>query len=171
MNRSLELSKPSSPNAPVQLECLSHDNLSYAVGLARELHGLGTFGTSGPEFDWGFCRQTMLSNMANPNTYFMLARDDTGYVGAVVGHVESFFFSPRVLGVEQAWYVREGTARRAAIGMQLMRGFIDWCMNEKQAVEVQSGDIAGIRTVGVDAIYRRLGFTRYGVIYKFARKV
>jgi hypothetical protein len=76
-----------------------------------------------------------------------------------------------VLGIEQAWYVREGTARRAAIGMQLMRGFIDWCMNEKQAVEVQSGDIAGIRTVGVDAIYRRLGFTRYGVIYKFARKV
>jgi hypothetical protein len=76
-----------------------------------------------------------------------------------------------VLGVEQAWYVREGTVRRAAIGMQLMRGFIDWCMNEKQAVEVQSGDIAGIRTVGVDAIYRRLGFTRYGVIYKFARKV
>jgi hypothetical protein len=152
----------------LQIEHLSDDNLAYAVGLARELHGLGTFGTTGPEFDWGFCKQTMHHMMTDPMSYFTLARDDTGYVGAVVGHVEWFFFSPKLLGIEQAWYVRDGTPRRAAIGIQLMRGFINWCMNEKHATEVQSGDIAGIRTLGVDAIYRRLGFTRYGVIYRYA---
>jgi hypothetical protein len=152
-------------------ERLDVDNLGYAVGLARELHGLGTFGTTGPEFDWEFCRQTMQANMRSEHFYFMLARNSTGFVGAVVGHVETFFFSPRLLGVEQAWYVREGTPRRAAIGILLMRGFVSWCMDEKGACEVQSGDIAGIRTVGVDAIYRRLGFTRYGVIYRYARDV
>lgn len=151
------------------IERLMDTNLPYAVGLARELHNLGTFGDSGPEFDWEFCKGTMRRNMHNENFYFALARDDTGYVGAVVGHVECFFFSPKMLGIEQAWYVREGTARRAAVGITLMRGFVNWCMNDKQATEVQSGDIAGIRTVGVDAIYRRLGFTRYGVIYRFAR--
>ena len=165
-------SKPSSDSAPqVQsvLEKLDQNNLAYAVGLARELHGLGTFGTSGPAFDWDFCARTMVHNMHNSFAYFMLARDDTGYVGAVVGHVEPFFFSPKLLGIEQAWYVREGTPRRAAIGMQLMRGFVNWCIDEMQATEVQSGDIAGIRTVGVEALYKRLGFTRYGVIYRYAR--
>jgi hypothetical protein len=152
----------------LSIEHLSTDNLAYAVGLARELHGLGTFGNSGPDFDWAHTAHTMHYIMGNTSAYFTLARDDTGYVGAVVGHVEPFFFSPRMLGIEQAWYVREGTQRRAAIGIQLMRGFIDWCMNEKHACEVQSGDIAGIRTLGVDAIYRRLGFTRYGVIYRYA---
>ena len=150
-------------------ERLNTDNLGYAVGLARELHNLGTFGASGPAFDWDFCRRTMLTNMRNEQFYFTLARNNTGFVGAVVGHVEPFFFSPQLLGIEQAWYVRDGTPRRAAIGMRLMRGFVTWCMDDKRACEVQSGDIAGIRTVGVDAIYKRLGFTRYGVIYRYAR--
>lgn len=164
MTKLQEPSRPSLDNAPVQqsarTERLGPTNLAYAVSLARELHGLGTYGESGPEFDWDFCVHTMMHNMSNPNSYFMLAHDGLEYVGAVVGHVEPFFFSPKLLGIEQAWYVRDGTPRRAAIGMQLMRGFVSWCIDEKGACEVQSGDIAGIRTVGVDAIYRRLGFTR-----------
>jgi hypothetical protein len=43
----------------VEMERLNRDNLPYAVGLAKELHGLGTFGTDGPPFDWDFCRATM----------------------------------------------------------------------------------------------------------------
>ena len=39
----------------------------------------------------------------------------------------------------------------------------------KGAVLVQSGDVAGIRTVAVDALYRHMGFTRFGTIYKYAR--
>ena len=35
---------------------------------------------------------------------------------------------------------REGTPRRAAIGILLMRGFVSWCMDEKGACEVQSGE-------------------------------
>jgi hypothetical protein len=173
MTKLQEPSRPSLHNAPAQqivrTERLGPTNLAYAVALARELHGLGTFGDSGPAFDWDFCMHTMLHEMTNPSAYFMLANDGHDYVGAVVGHVEPFFFSPKLLGIEQAWYVRDGTPRRAAIGMLLMRGFVSWCIDEKGACEVQSGDIAGIRTVGVDAIYKRLGFTRYGVIYRFAR--
>jgi ribosomal protein S18 acetylase RimI-like enzyme len=54
--------------------------------------------------------------------------------------------------------------------MKLMRGFVDWCMNEKGALSVQGGDIANIQSVGVDALYRRMGFARLGVIYKYVRK-
>ena len=138
---------------------LSIDNLPYAVGLAKELHGLGTFGRDGPEFDWDHCMRTMVHFMHDPNYYFALARDVTGYVGAVCGRVLPFYFSPKLVGIEDAWYVREGTTKRAAIGMQLMRGYVNWCIDEKGAVLVQTGDIAGIRTVGVDAIYRHMGFT------------
>ena len=55
--------------------------------------------------------------------------------------------------------------------MQLMRSYVNWCIDEKGAVLVQTGDIAGIRTVGVDAIYRHMGFTRYGTLYKYERTV
>lgn len=147
---------------------LDTHNLAYAVGLAKELHGLGTFGRDGPEFDWSYCRRTMLGVMNDPNCYFMLARVDGAYVGAVCGKVVTFYFSPKLMGVEDAWYVREGTPRRAAIGVRLMRGFVGWCF-DRGAVIVQSGDVAGIRTVGVDALYRHMGFTRFGTIYKHAR--
>jgi ribosomal protein S18 acetylase RimI-like enzyme len=154
----------------VEIEPLVTANIAYAVGLAKELHGLGTFGTDGPEFDWSHCVRSMVFVMNSPNHYFRLARDVTGYVGAVIGHVEPHFFSPELLGLEEAWFVREGTAHRAAIGMKLMRGFVDWCVNEKGALSVQGGDIANIQSVGVDALYRRMGFARLGVIYKFVRK-
>jgi hypothetical protein len=155
----------------VTTERLNYENLPYAVGLAQQLHGLGTFGTDGPVFDWDFCRSTMARSLASPDHYFMLARNADEYVGAVVGHVTTHFFSPAIMGIEEAWFVREGTTDRAAIGMGLMHGFVDWCMNEKQALSVQSGDIANINSVGVDALYRRMGFARLGVIYKFVRKV
>ena len=152
----------------MEFEHLNALNLAYAVGLAKELHGLGTFGRDGPEFDWSYCRRTMLGVMNDPNCYFMLARDESGYVGAVCGKVVTFYFSPKLMGIEDAWYVREDTPRRAAIGVRLMRGFVAWCF-DRGAVIVQSGDVAGIRTVGVDALYRHMGFTRFGTIYKHAR--
>jgi ribosomal protein S18 acetylase RimI-like enzyme len=155
----------------VVTERLDTHNLAFAVGLAREMHGLSTFGMDGPVFDWEFCRSTMARTMQSPNHYFMLARNGDGYVGAVVGHVETHFFSPKIMGIEEAWFVRENTPNRAAVGMKLMRGFVDWCMNEKHALSVQSGDIASIQSLGVDALYRRMGFARLGVIYKFVRKV
>ena len=153
----------------VQTIPLSLDNLAYAVGLAKELHSLGSFGRDGPAFDWVYCAHTMQVAMHDPNYYFMLACDDTGYVGAVCGKVLPFYFSSKLMGIEDAWYVREGTSSRAAIGMKLMRGFMDWCIDEKGAILVQSGDVAGIRTVAVDALYRHMGFTRFGAVYKFAR--
>jgi hypothetical protein len=153
----------------VVYERLSRDNLAYAVGLAAEMHRISADGAEWPPFSWEFCKNTMLSSMHNPDRYFTLARTDAGYVGGVVGRVEPFYFGPAILGLEEAWLVREDTPFRAAIGMRLMRGFVDWCMDVKQAFMVQSGDIAGSRAIGVDALYRRMGFTRYGVIYKYAR--
>lgn len=148
---------------------LTLENMSYAVGLARELHGLGTFGRDGPPFDWDFCAGTIRCAYERDDYYFRLAQVDGEYVGAVCGKVEQFYFSPYLMGIEDAWYVREGTPKRASVGIALMRGFVAWCLDTKRAVLVQSGDIAGIRTVGVDAMYRHMGFTRYGTIYKYAR--
>lgn len=147
---------------------LNHSNLAYAVGLAKELHALGCFGRDGPEFDWSYCRRTMVEAIRDPNYYFMLARVDDQYVGAVCGKLVTFYFSPKLMGIEDAWYVREGTKNRAAIGMRLMRGFVNWCFSNNAEL-VQSGDVAGIRTVAVDALYRHMGFTRFGTIYKYAR--
>lgn len=148
---------------------LDERNLAYAVGLAKELHGLGTFGRDGPEFDWNYCMAVLGSTITQPDYYFHLAKVDDTYVGAVCGRVIPFHFSPRLLGIEDAWYVREGTEKRASIGMKLMMGFVKWCIDDNKAIMVQSGDIAGIRSVAVHALYRHMGFTRYGTLYKYER--
>lgn len=149
---------------------LTLDNIPYAVGLARELHALGVFGHDGPEFNWDFCTGTMLMALKDPSYYFRLALVEGNFVGAVCGKVVPFYFSPKLMGIEDAWYVREGTPKRASIGISLMRGFVSWCLDDRGAVLVQSGDVAGIRTVGVDALYRHMGFTRFGTIYKYVRE-
>ena len=146
------------------------ENLSYAVALARELHGLGKFGEIGPPFDWDTTRRNFTGICLSPNGYFCLAVDDDGtYVGAVCGRVYPFIFSPRLFGLEDAWYVREGTPKRAAIASTLMRGFVNWCLDEKGAVLVQTGDVAAIHSHAVDTLYRHLGFKRFGTIYMFQR--
>jgi hypothetical protein len=149
---------------------LNADNLAFAVNMASALHAISTFGDSGPAFDWEHCSNAMRRTIGAPDYYFMLARDETGYVGAVCGRVIPFYFSPRMLGVEEAWYVREGTKYRASVAIHLMDGFVNWCLDTKQAVMVQSGDVAGVRSVGVDALYRHMGFTRYGAIYRYMRE-
>jgi hypothetical protein len=150
---------------------LDRHNLAYAVGLARELHGLGTFGQNGPEFDWDFTLRTMLQTIGDPGYYFHMALDGDGqYVGAVCGKVVTFYFSPKLMGIEDAWYVRAGTRYRASIAMALMRGFVEWCMDTKGCVLVQTGDIASINPSAVDALYRHMGFKRFGSIYKYARE-
>ena len=148
---------------------LNHSNLAHAVGLARELHAQGTYGVNGPMFNWDYCKAMMDFAMRQPDYYFTMALVDGTYVGAVCGKVVPFYFSPKLMGVEDAWYVRDGTPKRAAVGAKLMRGFVDWCLDEKHAVFVQCGDVAGINTVAVDALYRHLGFTRFGNVYKYAR--
>lgn len=144
---------------------VTHDNIAYMVQLAKELHGLGTL--SSVPFDWDHCMKTMKAVTASPMFFARIAHNGKSYCGAVVGHVDMFFFAPKFLATENAWYVREGTPYRAKIAMALMREFIDWAMNEKGADHVQCGDIANINSTAVDALYRRIGFKRYGAIYRY----
>lgn len=151
-------------------EMLSEQNLSYGVAIAKELHSLGKFNELGPPFDWDFAYRCFANVCRDPDSYMRLAVGDDGiYVGAVCGHVYPFMFNPRVQGIEDGWYVREGTPKRAAVAMNLMRGFVDWCLDEKGALLVQTGDIAAIHSHAVDVLYRHMGFKRFGTIYMFQR--
>lgn len=155
----------------MRIERLSNDNIGHACGLARELHSLGTFGIEGPPFDWDYNFGALKLAMERPEKFCVLLANCDGYVGAVFGAVTTFLFSPSLYGVEEGWYVREGTPRRAAIASALMRTFTDWCYEpERNAVYVLAGDIAAINTVGVDALYRRLGFKRFGTHYRHKRQ-
>jgi hypothetical protein len=149
---------------------LSMENLPYGVAIARELHGLGTFGANGPAFDWDFALRTFAGICNSPFGYMRMAVDDDGvYVGAICGRVYPFVFSPRLQGIEDGLYVREGTPKRASIAINLVRGFVDWCLDEKGALIVQTGDIASINSHAVDVLYRHIGFKRFGTIYVFQR--
>ena len=139
--------------------------------MAKELHALGTFGRNGPEFNWDYCTAQFIDVCKSPDYYHRFAIDNEGiYVGGVIGHVTGFMFSPRLMALEDAWYVREGVEDRTKTAVVLMRGFVNWAMDEKKCVLVQTGDIAAIDSVAVDNLYRHLGFKRFGTIYKYARE-
>jgi ribosomal protein S18 acetylase RimI-like enzyme len=150
---------------------LTLEIIPHAVALAKELHGFGTFGQNGPAFDWDFCINQFMWVERNPRYYAHFAANDEGvYVGGVVGHVDTFFFSPEYMALEDAWYVREGVTDRTKIAVKLMRGFMGWALDDMKAVLVQTGDIAAINSLAVDSIYRHLGFERFGTVYKYQRK-
>lgn len=152
----------------LQIEPLRDDNVAHGCALAQELVSLGTFGNEVP-FNWDYFFGFLLRSMDRPEFYIRLANVDGHYVGGVCGHLEPFLFAPVLMGIEDAWYVREGTPDRAKIAKQLMQGFVDWCYF-RDAIMVQSGDVAGINTIGVDALYKRLGFERFGSIYRHKRE-
>ena len=151
----------------IAIEALSTDNIAYACALTKELKDLGSLRDEVP-FVWDYYFGYLLRIMDDKDFYFRLARVDGAYVGGVYGYMQQFSFAPVRFGLEHGWYVREGTPSRAKIGMMLMKGFVQWCY-DNGAVMVQSGDIAGIGTVGVDALYKRMGFERYGTIYRNKR--
>lgn len=147
---------------------LSLELVPYAVQLAEELHRLGTFRDIAFEHDTTTKR--MRDIISDPSWFFMLAKDDNDVVcGAMCGCVDSFFFSRQLLANEHALYVREGTPMRAKIASMLVRAFIKWAYDVHNVTHVQTGDVASINSVGVDILYRRLGFQRFGVIYKYSR--
>jgi hypothetical protein len=155
----------------VHIEPVDEHNVAHCVRLGQELVALGSFGKDGPEFDWNVAFNNTYRSMHDANYYIHIAVDDNGeYCGFVGGHLVEFFFSRKVMGIEDAWFVREGTPGRTKIAVRLMRGFIAWCLDERGALFVQTGDIAKIDSLAVDALYKHLGFTWFGTNYKYERR-
>ena len=155
----------------MRIEPVRHDTVAHAVQLGKEVIDQSQLGIIGPDFDWDHSLATVRSYVDNPNQYMRLAVDDDDSVlGFVGGRVVQFFHSPQLMGVEDVWYVRETVEGRAKIGMALMRGFVSWALDAKKALFVQSGDIAGINSEAVWALYNHMGFTRFGSIYKYTRR-
>lgn len=149
----------------------TEENVAHAVQLGRELVAAGTYGISGPAFDWDFTLAVTKRLMELDDYYLRLAYDDDDApCGFVAGHVNPFYFSPKLLAAEDAWFVRPDTRGRTKIAVALMRGFVRWALDERGALLVQSGDIASIDTVAVDSIYKHMGFKRFGTVYKYARE-
>jgi hypothetical protein len=154
----------------VRIAAVQPDEVAYLVRLGQELVAAGTFGTDGPAFDWNYTLMSTKRVLDLPDYYIRMAWDDDNMpCGFVAGHLTPFFFSPRLMAVEDGWFVRAGTKDRAKIAMRLMKGMMAWAIDECKAVLLQTGDIASIDTVAVWALYNRLGFTRFGAVYKYAR--
>lgn len=143
-------------------------NIPYAVRLGEELHGLGSLNHI--PFNHKISLDNTKQAATNPNWCCRIAvTDEDSYVGFVAGYVTPFLFSDALLALEVGWYVRQGTKDRTKIAVKLMRNFISWALDDKKAVQVQTGDIANINSLAVDSLYRHIGFKRYGTIYQFTR--
>ena len=111
---------------------LTIGNVVNATQLAQEMHRLTAYAQEGPPFDWTYMRNSFTAMVHAPNQFCMLAQDEQGeYIGGVMGRVEPHFFSPELLGIEEAWYVREGVLNRAKTAMELMRAFVHWAITIK----------------------------------------
>lgn len=142
------------------------NEVAYVVGLCKELHALGSYRHI--PVDDAYLYRFVLNAILHDDYYVQVAIDDDGiFVGFVAGMVVPMVFTPRRIGVEHAWYVREGTKNRGKTAARLMRNFVDWCVMEKSVIHVQAGDVANINSTAVDGLYRVLGFKRAGTIYMY----
>jgi hypothetical protein len=156
----------------VRIEPVSEFNAAHATQLGKEVIEQSQLGIIGPDFEWAHSLATVCTYIGNPNQYMRIAFDDDDSVqGFVGGRVVQFFHSPKLMGIEDVWYVRETVVARAKVGMALMRGFVQWALDDKMAVMVQSGDIAGINSEAVWALYNHMGFKRFGSIYRYSRGI
>lgn len=141
-------------------------NIPYCVALARELHGKGIFGRQGPEFNWDYCTQSFIECANDRRAYARFAvNDENEYVGGIVAHLAPFFFSPELMAIEDALYVKEGVPGRAKTGLMLVRGLCEWA-HGVGAVLVQTGDIAAIDSHAVYRFYTHAGFEQFGTVYQ-----
>lgn len=139
----------------------------YLVALCKELHALGSYRHI--PVDEVYLYNFVMYAVQHPaEWYTCLAKDEDGiYVGFVAGMLAPMVFTPRRIGIEHAWYVREGTPGRGKTAMRLMQGFVDWCIMDNGAMHVQAGDVANINSVAVDGLYRVMKFKRAGTIYMY----
>jgi RimJ/RimL family protein N-acetyltransferase len=143
------------------------DNAPHAVQLGCEVHALSSLRDIA--FDWDFSLSCMRYITTDQTWHAEMAQFDGVHTGLMIGRVQPFTFSPRLFGDEVLWYVREGSPYRTRTAVELMQRFVDWAIDERGAVRVQSGDIANINSVAVAALYRYLGFAKYGTIFKYER--
>lgn len=150
----------------MKYEVATRHSIPYVVALCKELHALGSYRHI--PVDDAYLLQ-FVTNAAISDDYFVCtAQDDNGvYVGFVAGMIVPMVFTPRRIGVEHAWYVREGTPSRGKTACYLMKQFVDWCVMDKGAIHVQAGDVANINSTAVDGLYRLLKFKRAGTIYMY----
>jgi len=152
----------------MKLSRVTEANLVHCVQLANELVDGSAFARNGIEFDWDFAMEQGYATLCDGDYYSCVAQqDDDSYVGFVLGSVQPFYFNRKLIGIEDAWYVRPGTRERTKIAMALMRSFMRWCMETKGAVHVQCADTASTLPLAVDRLYRHMGFKRYGAVYAF----
>lgn len=149
---------------------VTEENVAYFTGLCKELHNAGTFGIHGPDFEWDYTLDLMRTLTARDDYYMRMAYDDEDKpCGLVGGHIMSFYFSPKIIAYEDAWYVREGTKMRARTAIALMRGLMGWALDEKKALLLETGDVASIDSTAVWELYKRMGFVHFGTLYKYSR--
>jgi hypothetical protein len=149
---------------------VAQDEVAYLVQLGKELVEAGSFGITGPDFDWDYTMKSTRDLLGRADYYIRMAYDDNDRpCGFVAGHVAQFYFSPKILAYEDAWFVREGTPSRAKIAIGLMRGLMHWALDAQGALLLQSGDIASINSTAVWELYKHMGFTHFGAIYKYSR--
>ena len=145
------------------------DNASYAVQLGQEVHAMSSLRDI--PFDWRHSLECICMATRDPTWHLEMSYVGQVFTGLMIGRVQPFTFSRELFGDEVLWYVRQGSPYRTKNAVELMHRFVNWAIDTKGAVRVQSGDIANIDSLAVDALYRHLGFTRYGVIYKYEREI
>jgi hypothetical protein len=147
----------------VKLTRVTEQNLAYCVQLAKELVDAAQFTVP---FDWDFATTQGRTSVQRTDCYNCMAMHGDDYTGMVLGHVTHLYFSPALIGVEDAWFVRPGSPDRTRTASALMRGFVAWC-RDRGAIAVQTADTASIAPLSVDRLYRHLGFKRYGSVYNY----
>ncbi|MNO20209.1 hypothetical protein D3C76_99580 [compost metagenome] len=139
----------------------THDDIPRLVELGALLHGTSSYSNS------SFNPQkvaTLLGNLIDGQGVVFAAVVNGQVVGAFAGGVSEQWFSDDLLAYEYSIFI-EPSKRHGVIALKLVLAFQAWA-KAKGAKEIHMGITTGISVEGTSRLYRRLGFTYVGPLFK-----
>ena len=102
----------------------------------------------------------------NGDSHFLVLLNEEIIVGIFLGKVVSYFFSNDLQAMDYLLYIKK--ENRGTIGaLKLLKSYIQWA-KEQGVKEIVLSSTTGVNLDRTEGIYRKLGFHKVGVMYKFS---
>lgn len=139
------------------------EDMPRILELAREMHLESRFAQY--EFS-DFRLQHTMTDIINSETGIAIVFEQDGeIIGGIAAYVFAQYFGYTLAAQDLVFFITK-EARGGSAYLKIMKEYIKQA-KEKGAEDILIGVSAGIKTEKIDALYKRMGFTEIGHIYKY----
>lgn len=140
------------------------EDLDEILTLCKTMHKESSY--SGIEPNKEKTQSFIQNEIDDRDSLFLVLLYKEVIVGIFLGKIVSYFFSNDLQAMDYLLYIQK--EKRGSIGaLKLLKSYICWA-KEQKVKEIVLSSTTGINLDRTEGIYRKLGFHKAGVMYKFS---